>query len=275
MTDRLSFYAMTGQKPSLSRRAKTAVAKLAVAALGRGFWHDGSAFRGKRIIIVGPADTATRHFSADRIDAYDLVVRVNSSLDLVERAHGALGTRTDVLYHNLKEHGERSTGPIRNEALEAQRTQLIVCPTPTDEKLAVILKARARYARLARRTPSVRQIQVRATPRQEYTALCGLLGGYWPTTGLACIHSVLQSGFAELAITGFSFYTTGYAQGYQQQFSSPAEIEAWTAQNVVHKTSLEKDVFCRVVDEARGSGKNVVLDPLLASFLTDYLDRRP
>lgn len=274
MTDRLSYYAMTGQKPSPSRRAKTLLARLAAAALGGAFWHDGSAFRGKRIVVVGPADTAARHFSPARIDAYDLVVRVNSSLDLVENARGALGTRTDVLYHNLKEHGERSTGPIRSEALAAQGTHLIVCPTPTDEKLAVILKAKARYARLGRRIPALRRLQVRATPRHEYAALCELLDGYWPTTGLACIYSVLQSDFAELAITGFSFYTTGYAPGYQQQLSSPAEVEAWTAQNVVHKTSLEKDVFCRVVDEARRSGKNVVLDPLLASFLTDRLEQR-
>jgi hypothetical protein len=273
VTKCLSYYALTGQKVPLIKRLKRYGARTMALLLGKHFYTNYDLMVGKNIIIIGPADTATKYYSGDEIDAFDLVVRVNSSLDLVENFEGSIGCRTDVLYHNLKENGERSTGAIRLHALIEQKTRMIICPTPTDEKLAGIVKKKLKMWGAVKTFPELKSLRVRATPRPEFVDLCEMLGGFWPTTGLAGIYSLLQSQASRVTVTGFTFYTSGYSLGYKQSFTTLSEIKDWTDQNVVHKTSLEKDVFCDIILKARLAGKTVYLDPTLEGFVIDFEKR--
>lgn len=270
MNSSLSYYALTGQKVPIIKGLKSFAARALALLLGKNFYTNYDLMAGKDIVIVGPADTATKYYSGEEIDTFDVVVRVNSSLDLVENLEGSIGRRTDILYHNLKETGERSTGEIRLPALVGQKTRMIICPTPTDEKLAGILKKQLKLKRAIKDFPELKFLQVRATSRFEFVDLCERLGGFWPTTGLACIYSVLQSQASSVTITGFTFYTSGYSGGYKQSFTTMSEIKDWTDQNVVHRTDLEKDVFCEIILKARLAGKTVNLDPTLEDFVVIF-----
>lgn len=72
-----------------------------------------------------------------------------------------------------------------------------------------------------------------------------MLVGFWPTTGLAAINFPLQSQALRITMTAFSFDTSGHSYACQQNMSTAAEVQAWTDQIVVHRTRLEKEVFCQ------------------------------
>lgn len=261
---------MTKNKPRLFTRLKNAIAVLLSIIFKDFLFVNYNLFENKRVILVGPANTASRHFTGSEIDEFDLVVRVNSSLDLVNRLNGQIGKRTDVLYHNLKEYGDRSTGPINLSYLSKQKCQIIICPTPTDEKIIPIIRKMKELSSVKADFPNLESIKLRATPRAEFLRLCKELDGFWPTTGLAAVYSLLQSEASHITITGFTFYTSGYLSGYRQNITREAEIQAWVDQNKVHKTELEMDVFCSIVDQARKIGKIVILDPVLENFFAEF-----
>lgn len=72
---------------------------------------DRSFFEGKKIILIGPVKTDSDELTNLSLDDYDLVIRMNRSIDtsLPINSHSK---RIDVLFHNLKEQGERRAGII-------------------------------------------------------------------------------------------------------------------------------------------------------------------
>jgi hypothetical protein len=60
--------------------------------------------RGKKVIIVGPASYMLEKESADFIESFDVVVRLNRGWNVKEELKKNLGARTDVRYHCGMEH---------------------------------------------------------------------------------------------------------------------------------------------------------------------------
>lgn len=61
--------------------------------------------RGKRVAIVGPADTGDR--LGELIDSYDVIVRTNYNPEFVSANTTTMGSRTDIAYYGGKDLGER------------------------------------------------------------------------------------------------------------------------------------------------------------------------
>ncbi|QUS36128.1 hypothetical protein [Falsirhodobacter algicola] len=213
---------------------------------------DPEAFRGKRVIILGPAHTVAEDLGDLRVDDYDVIVRLNNGIALAKADPARLGARTDVLFHNLNEDGPRSAGAVPPDLLRAHGVHLCVFPhwSFKGSKGRVHRKrAELKDSGIALKVPS--------------TAFCnGVrrdLGGLQPTVGTSAMLFFLGCDLAELSIHGFTFFATPYAPGYNDAVGSGAEAQAWASASQVHDPLREKALIRRRTDEAAARGLALTL----------------
>ena len=59
--------------------------------------------KGKRVIIVGPAESLLERGDGKFIDSFDIVVRVNRGIEPTIKNFKKIGSRTDILYNCMLE----------------------------------------------------------------------------------------------------------------------------------------------------------------------------
>ena len=243
---------------------RTIYAKIRIEAFNSDLILCRDIFKGKRVIVVGPAESSLTYLSGPEIDEFDIVVRINSSPIQLYRLSERIGSRTDVLFHSFFENGDRGTGRIELEHVLAQKTGYIVCPI-TDRKYYKFLLAQRR--RLKQRLRSVDGLTIAITPLETYNELKRRLDGTVPTTGLLTIAFLLGCKIRELHITGFTFFTGKYVPGYRDTIQTMSDIQNWIASSI-HDPQKERLGFKQIYELAVDNNKRVVLD----SNLTDIIN---
>ena len=89
--------------------------------------------RGKRVVVVGPAQTLLGTRSGARIDAYDVVIRFNNAIHFMPfsaQLGADIGVRTDILYcnHQVIYDILAQQGMVAALKLLAQRARSVVAP---------------------------------------------------------------------------------------------------------------------------------------------------
>ncbi|WP_281827431.1 hypothetical protein [Jannaschia rubra] len=198
-----------------------------------------SEFRDLRVMVIGPAETVTEDLEGTDVDSYDVVVRLNNGLMLSEARPDVLGRRTDVLFHNLREEGERSAGAIPASRLNALGVGMVVYPHWRNRRLRDLYWAKR--AELRRDGgPPVRIVPPRMTDRIRRA-----IGDRPPTVGTSAVMFFLDCPIAELAIHGFTFFETAYASGYNPAVRTGAEARAWVDARGAHEPLSEKAALRR------------------------------
>ncbi|WP_275783718.1 hypothetical protein [Pararhizobium gei] len=210
-------------------------------------------FRGKRVVIIGPAETVMDDLSGVDVDAFDVVVRLNNGIALSQQRPAALGSRTDILFHNLKEDGERSAGRIPEQFLREHGIRFCVFPH------GGFKGNKTRLHEKRRELGAYAQIVLRVPPTDLCERMRRDLGGMLPTVGTSAILFFLAGDVGELAIYGFSFFETPYLAGYNDVIATGASALAWAAASQVHEPSREKRLIARRIAEAERSGIRVTL----------------
>lgn len=154
----------------------------------------------KRIALVGPASTLRGEGKGAYIDDHDIVVRLNHAWPLPADLKSDIGSRIDVIYHNMNFRDEgmssRKIGRMRRDGV-----QWMISTHPAGEK---------------RFRPRIEQFRRMNRGRLEFRALPGSLKARMqklvkhPNAGIMAIEDLLRFPIAGLYVTGFSFYTTGY-----------------------------------------------------------------
>lgn len=212
-------------------------------------------FEGKRIIIIGPASTVLDDLHDVNVDTYDIVVRLNNGITLARNcAGGHLGSRTDILFHNLVEHGDRSAGEIPPGTLRSHGVGVCVFPhwTPVGSK--------RRVRRKRRQLDTVPGIELKVLPAAFATTLRRDLGNVPPTIGASAILFCLTCDPKELAIHGFTFFDTPYLAGYNERVETEVDARAWVADSPVgHDVERERVLVRARLDAARRDGLTISL----------------
>lgn len=222
---------------------------------------DPAIFAGKRVIILGPASTALSDVEGLEVDGFDVVVRLNNGIMLALENPTALGSRTDVLFHNLNDSGPRSAGAIPVPLLVEQKLKYLVFPhwSFRGSKAKLYEKrdelSSNRYFSLLVPSPAFCE-DVRRS-----------LGGLKPTTGASAILYFLACDLRELHIHGFTFFQTAYLPGYNDEVKDAVDAAKWVADSNAHDPALEKVVIARRIDEARRRGMKVILGAGVAQNL--------
>lgn len=214
------------------------------AAIGAQYHLELGDFAGRRILILGPASSAAWDLAALDTARYDTIVKMNNGLFVPFPLNGADSLRCDILFHSLT----HDTRPVDRAALDAAGVRLLVHRTPTRSAFLATLRAEQQLG------PSIRII-----PQKVYAALSGDLGGASPTTGLVCASLFLQAPVAEVAIIGFSFFTTRYVAGYDDAVISDEAAAARVRAAGHHDPAREAVLLARLIEEARARGTTVTI----------------
>ena len=187
-------------------------------------------FAGRRVIIIGPAETLAEDLGGTDVDGFDVVVRLNNGISLAETRPDRFGRRTDLLFHNLRETGPRSAGAVPGGFLHRKGVGALVFPH----------WGRKQY--LAKRASLRREggPPLKILPLEMMRELQEDLRGHKPSIGLCAIAFFLDSPAAEVALHGFTFFETRYAPGYNDVVRSAGDARAWVDARGAHDPGLEK-----------------------------------
>ncbi|AJD42369.1 hypothetical protein RGR602_CH03052 [Rhizobium gallicum bv. gallicum R602sp] len=220
-----------------------------------------SAFAGKRVIIIGPAQTVVEDLENVSVDGYDVIVRLNNGIALAQKNPSVLGSRTDVLFHNLMEHGDRSAGAIPAPLLREQGVRFLVFPH---------WGFKGSKSRLYKKREELHGCQATelVVPSTRFCeGVRRQLDGFQPTVGASAILFFLSAQCREVAIHGFTFFQTPYLLGYNDAVATADEARAWAAASYVHDPAREKTVVMRYISAAEQRGVRVALGANVRRFL--------
>jgi len=204
--------------------------------------------RGRRVCIVGAADTTKGMGRGAAIDSYDLVVRINSQWPVKPALAPDIGSRADILYHCCNTHS-----PIaRLRVPEFPNLKFAWYETNVETDLLIDL---------------CRQHNVPCGPfdrlRQALTSDLGSV----PNTGTIAIAQMLATDLKELHVTGFSFYSTQYYDGY---VAKGAKFKYWWRKRPesigMHVFEPQRRYFRALVK----TDKRLTLDPPLEALMKSW-----
>ena len=226
----------------------------------RGFkWHnfDDNTYKGKRIIVVGPASSSTSYMPGEEIDKFDYIIRINkSTLNLLGKEE-QLGSRTDILYHCCDEDRITGGGPIDKNILIRQHNQFIIY-TYAEEKLEY------NFYRMINKNPTIHFFK---TPPRYYYDLKNKYKANIPSTGLQALNHILSCEFKELHITGFTFFKTNYSDGYVDSHKSATAAYNLAKSSGNHDPDDELRIFSELY-HGHPNIKAIFLDPTLYNLIS-------
>jgi len=174
--------------------------------------------KGKKVIIIGPAQYVTTkpfYGFGEKIDKeFDVVVRLNRGLDVIDKYKPYIGSKTDVFYNCLIEHKDNG-GIIDINRLKDHNIQW-VCTIPHSD-----IKGNCHNNRLS---PMVNLQTVSKIANNfnfhvmDYRLYGELNKGVAcrANTGFAAIFDLLNRDVESLYVTGFSFYLDNFTPGYKE-----------------------------------------------------------
>lgn len=237
--------------------------KTAYALWSRDYLLDPALFSGKRVLIAGAASGVTDELTRFSPGDWDVIVRMNKAIDTPLLWNGQQVARCDVLFQMFGGEGRiRASGLVTAEKLRKTGTQIVVHRT-SGKSLFTRTLAEAR--RLRREGADA---VVRIIPPAFYRVQKKALGNHSATSGAIAILWFLGCDTADLGIVGFSFYTTRYMPGYQDNVATDAEAMTYGRFKDIHDPVAERALIARRVAEAQAAGKRITLGHEVARVLS-------
>lgn len=220
-------------------------------------------FHGKKVAIVGPADTAYKYKNGSLIDDCDIVVRFNNNYlsvdaDDSEKTSG-IGSKTNIIYHYFKVD-KNNPSVMDSEKLKRQGLQHVI-------SILRDKRARQRGHRgiriFMKKNYDLLKNKFFLLPEETYSRIFDDLGTK-PTIGHIGITTILECLPSEVFITGFSFFTTSYAAGYRDYTSRPDQLNRFKSSGTGHDPENELRHFAALIKK---TPVKVTLDPYLKDLV--------
>ncbi|WP_282601903.1 hypothetical protein [Paracoccus sp. PARArs4] len=208
---------------------------------------DPEMLRGRRVLIMGSASCLAEDLGALDCARYDLLVRFNNGLDTPVQLRGHDALRCDLLFHSLTGDAR----PVTPDKLDRAGVRCIVHRTATRSALLNTLIQKKR----------LRGVPVVRIPLERYRSLSRRLGGASPSSGLVAASVMLDMPVAELAIAGFTFFSTRYIAGYDDAVATDEAARSRVAAAGHHDPEAEAAILAKDVAAAISRGMNVTLGP--------------
>ncbi len=224
---------------------------------------------GKQIALVGPAGSLVGARRGEEIDAHDVVVRLNTTVEHLpfDAADASdFGRRCDSLYVSyayLDKLFEHRSDAI-DRAVDEAGLREVVC-------VDSLLKVDAFAGDHRGRVDAIREELARRHPRVRFhfesdlvRMLLFWLAGHAPRMGFAAIVDILSRRPAALSVLGFTFYHGG---GHLFRALQPKELDPRTSNSgkaSLHDSRLELRMLGRL---RAGSEIPIELDPTLEALL--------
>lgn len=209
-------------------------------------------FQGKRVAVIGAADSAFEEENGDYIEGYDYIIRINKApYALSEDKARFIGKRTDILFHSFFENEKSGGGPIDFDFYEELGVKYVVNPNNS------FFGLRTHLSYFKRNLDDHRTYLL---PWSLYRDLVQNFGRWLPTVGYSALYAALNSGASEVYITGFTFFKTPYADDYRDHFKDVKKNINYIKDQDLHNPDLELLEF---INQYKASESHVILDKAL------------
>jgi hypothetical protein len=217
--------------------------------------------KGKRVAIIGAANSAYQKNNGQDIDNFDIVIRINKAPHLLKNGKwkDQIGSKADVLFHSFYENEVSGGGPLDLDVYDRLRIRYIVNPINGYGGLRVTFNFYKKYL-ASRITYRLNRLWYLDTLRQ--------LQGFQPTIGFCALKAALESDFSELFITGFTFFKTPFGEGYRDGLKEVVEIKKFIKDAGLHDPDLEFAMFLKLLDKYRH--KKIIMDETLLAIVRSY-----
>ena len=182
----------------------------------------------KTVAVVGPSRAAIMQENGAKIDACDVVVRINNMLEVEQVYQKFLGTRTDVVYATLDDSPHTIA-----QACVKNGVKFLSSSYPKNEWFF--------EERMAQNVAALKTVPYFTTvtlPEEPYWDIKRSINSR-PNTGFSAIIDLLSSNLKKLYIVGIDFYrsaTLEDGQGYYDGYSCQ-----WAKKRKQDFTNLEYD----------------------------------
>lgn len=220
-----------------------------------------SLLRGKRVAIIGAANSAFHTGKGSYIDGFDVVIRINKATLLLKESKWDqdIGRKTDILFHSFFENEKSGGGPLDFPWFDKLGIQYVVNPVAAYEGYRVTFNFYKKY------------LHWRKTYRLSmpmYRTIQAPLGSLRPTIGYCALMAVLDCDIQELYITGFTFFRTPFGDGYRDAIREVSQVRQLIKDEGHHDPDLELAAFAKKWKES--SNKNIRMDDALMSILSNF-----
>jgi hypothetical protein len=214
--------------------------------------------KGKRIAIIGPADSSLNTGKGEYINGFDFVVRLNKAPNIIGEGKwdSDIGSKTDILFHSFFENEKFGGGPLRFELYDRLGIQYVINPLPTFFGYRNSFNYYKKY--LENRV-------VYTLPRASFIPIKKSFKKYRPTTGFCALYSILNSDFSELYISGFTFFKTNYVDGYRDSLQKVEGLRKTMDSMKIHNPDIEFHEFLKLLSQKRG--RNIFMDSTLTTIV--------
>jgi hypothetical protein len=213
--------------------------------------------KGKRVAIIGAANSAYNTGKGEWIDKFDVVIRINKApyVLISEQWKQDIGTKTDMLFHSFFENEISGGGSIDLHLYDKLGIKYIINPVTAYAGYRVTFNFYKKYL-VNRKTYRL--------PVNSYTKIQKPLAPFRPTIGYCALMSVLETEFSELYITGFTFFKTAFGEGYRNEIKEATEAQKYIKEAGLHHPDLEYSHFIETLQI--NSSKNIDMDDILKSI---------
>ncbi len=195
--------------------------------------------KNKDVVIVGPAGYLVGQQNGSLIDSFDIVVRVNDAIRIMDKNYIDFGERIDILYHNLASFSKICEDYNRYIQKE---TKSIVCKTNLSSS-----RVENFFKQTACSIPIIAGQQIYSEISKNIRKA--------PNMGVVAIVHLLSFDIKSLSVFGFDFYKTGYAEEYYiKNFTGSHDWDSqilYLSQNVLNdKRFLPDDILLNILENA-------------------------
>ena len=219
---------------------------------------------GKRVALIGPSPHLKNSNNGSFIDSFDTVIRINE-LGVSDSLIDDYGSKTNVAFLTLTEQSV----PVYKEMIkELDLNSLNLVVHPRDKlNFNPYEKTYSKKSSFEYFNELNLDIDLYQVEKPSFEERCEYFSCF-PTTGGLAIYEILQHDFAELYISGFSFYTTKYKYNtpriiFEQQ--NPFVDQKHNIRKSGHNTDKEVKIINQLL--SLNSSKNITYDRLFKKII--------
>ena len=188
---------------------------------------------GKRIALIGPASYLSEIYMRERIETYDLIVRLNRDFPPNLKFYENVGAKTDIWYVVSKRLHQIQNNKLADLILR-HNMKSIVISFPNPSRCGDMKKRLSKH------------LVFRDIHFQDYSTYHQVLNAK-PATGNMAILDLLSYDIKELFIAGITFYRDGlYREGYAND-SDQKRVK--NSQEKRHKPEKQLEFMLKVFRE--------------------------
>lgn len=192
-------------------------------------------FKGKRVAVIGPADSAYDKKNGSYIDSFDYVIRINKAAQSqTDKKAVYIGNKTDILFHSFFENNTSGGGSLDLDLFNKLKIKYLVNPRTNFESYRRTFNFFKKYKQ---------NYTVFHLPKSFYNKMILPFGDLRPTIGFTALYSALNSECETLFISGFTFFKTPYAGGYRDHLVDMNKNIDHIRMQGIHDIELEYRLF--------------------------------